>query len=143
MKLYLDVAEIYNFDELIERAHLANENEVEPAIAYLFLAKYAEETVRSIAKRAGEGEGFLTFIAPETHLIVTQLSQMWGREKVVPLLMSHMSWKISEDVQFTRILNTVERMWTETGLPREEAAKRTQVSLLMKEIGSATICVEC
>ncbi|AFQ96742.1 hypothetical protein STRATTON_30 [Erwinia phage vB_EamM_Stratton] len=143
MKLYLDVAEIFDFEELMARAHLANENEVEPAIAYLFLTKYAEETVRSIAKRAGEGENFLTFISPEPHLIVTQLAQMWGREKVVPLLMSHMSWKINEDVQFTRILNTVERLWKEVGLPRDEAAKRTKVSLLMKEIGSATICVEC
>lgn len=143
MILYLDVAEVFDFDDLIERAHLANEHEVEPAIAYLFLAKYAEETVRSIANRTGEGKSFLTFIAPKPHLIVKQLSQLVGRDKVVPLLMSHMSWEIEADMQFGRTLNTVERLWEQTGLPREEAAKRTKVSLLMKDVGSATICVEC
>lgn len=143
MKLYMTIAEVFEHESLLHRAELADKSKVEPAIAYLFLACYAEATVKSIVEGAGRGESFLTFIPPKTHLITQQLAAMWGRDKVVPLLSWDISSEVERDIRFYDILSLVERTWSLAGLTPKEGAEKTKVSLLMNEIGNAMVCVEC
>ncbi|QVW55189.1 hypothetical protein pEaSNUABM29_00145 [Erwinia phage pEa_SNUABM_29] len=143
MKLYLTIAEIFEQESLLHRAELADTSEVEPAVAYLFLASYAEQTVKSIVTGLGKGENFLTFIPPDPTLILSQLRGMWGDEKVIPLHYYGTTCGIKEDVRFYDILSVVEHTWKLAGMSPKEGAEKTNVSLLMNEIGNALICVEC
>ncbi|AMR59665.1 hypothetical protein SEGD1_014 [Enterobacteria phage SEGD1] len=143
MKLYMTIGEVFKYESLLARAEIADTSEIEPAVAYLFLASYAELTVRSIVNGLGKGENFLTFIPPDPALILEQLRGMWGTEKVLPLNCYSMSSGIKDDVRFYEILSVIERVWGMAGLTPEDGAKKTKVSLLMNEIGNALICVEC
>lgn len=143
MKLYMTIGEVFKYESLLARAEIADTSEIEPAVAYLFLASYAELTVRSIVNGLGKGKNFLTFIPPDPALILEQLRGMWGAEKVLPLNCYSMSSGIKDDVRFYEILSVIERVWGMAGLTPEDGAKKTKVSLLMNEIGNALICVEC
>ncbi|EDG6828891.1 hypothetical protein FG609_025605 [Salmonella enterica subsp. enterica serovar Typhimurium] len=143
MKLYMTIGEVFKYESLLARAEIADTSEIEPAVAYLFLASYAELTVRSIVNGLGKGENFLTFIPPDPALILEQLRGMWGTEKVLPLNCYSMSSGIKDEVRFYEILSVIERVWGMAGLTPEDGAKKTKVSLLMNEIGNALICVEC
>ncbi|EEE9653990.1 hypothetical protein DFV33_04450 [Salmonella enterica subsp. enterica serovar Bareilly] len=143
MKLYMTIGEVFKYESLLARAEIADTSEIEPAVAYLFLASYAELTVRSIVNGLGKGKNFLTFIPPDPALILEQLRGVWGTEKVLPLNCYSMSSGIKDDVRFYEILSVIERVWGMAGLTPEDGAKKTKVSLLMNEIGNALICVEC
>ncbi|WP_202979771.1 hypothetical protein [Salmonella enterica] len=139
----MTIGEVFKYESLLARAEIADTSEIEPAVAYLFLASYAELTVRSIVNGLGKGENFLTFIPPDPALILEQLRGMWGTEKVLPLNCYSMSSGIKDEVRFYEILSVIERVWGMAGLTPEDGAKKTKVSLLMNEIGNALICVEC
>lgn len=143
MKLYMTIDEVFKYESLLARAEIADTSEIEPAVAYLFLASYAELTVRSIVNGLGKGKNFLTFIPPDPALILEQLRGMWGTEKVLPLNCYSMGSGVKDDVRFYEILSVIERVWGMAGLTPEDGAKKTKVSLLMNEIGNALICVEC
>lgn len=142
MKLYMTIAEVFKHESLLARAEIADEYHVDPAVAYLFLACYAEQTVRSIATQC-KGESFLTYFPPDPSLILEQLRGMWGDDKVIPLHYYGTVCGIKDDIRFYEILSMVERVWAMAGLTPEDGAKKTKVSLLMNEIGNALICVEC
>lgn len=78
MILYMEVSEVFFRDQLLSRVKMTDQCKVKPDLAYLFLAKYAEESVRSIVKRMGEGETFFDVHPAQplfySHPVVTNVS---------------------------------------------------------------------
>lgn len=105
---------------------MADQCKVKPDLAYLFLAKYAEESVRSIVKRMGEGETFLTFIPPNRYFILTQLSQMYPEDEVIIFSHSLMWEEIDKGIDYHRIRLLVESLWRESGYTAEEGSKKVE-----------------
>lgn len=138
----MEVSEVFFRDQLLSRVKMADQCKVKPDLAYLFLAKYAEESVRSIVKRMGEGETFLTFIPPNRYFILTQLSQMYPEDEVIIFSHSLMWEEIDKGIDYHRIRLLVESLWRESGYTAEEGSKRSRVSLFMKEMGKGFIRVE-
>lgn len=142
MKLFMEISEVYLPERLHSRVDNADIGSVAPHMAYWFLAKYAEESVRSVVRRLGEGETFLTFIPPNHQFIFTQLAQLFPVDEVRIFSHSLLQFEIEKDVDYFRIRNLVETLWCQSGLTPEEGSKKTKVSLFMNEIGSGFICIE-
>lgn len=145
MKLYLSLADIYEGDPIAAMSEAVYREGGTKEALYLFLVQYGIEVLKQIVELRCQSSSFLSFVKPNAHLVLTQLIQLIGRDKLTGVRMACGDFHHSDQsnlIRFFPLLEAVEACQRMSSLSITEFAQRAKISLQMNEIGNALILIE-